>query len=217
MADKARVDSDSALPGQAEAALRRHNGVTGPKVLVVGPSAEIRQSIVAKTPEPCEVIHARTPLGALACLSSETFDAVYFTSDHLQQAYELGKLLQTEQILEGMPDGVVLLDSDNQIVCQCELRQWSATRWQAKTFTTFSTAPRSSAPTFALPRPWPPSPSTSTLRSSDHSYFHVHAVPVRGADGPPSHLIVTVRDVTLEIHQQQKLAAIHQAAWNWLI
>ena len=30
-------------------------------------------------------------------------------------------------------------------------------------------------------------------------------------DGPPQHLIVTVRDVTNEVLQQQKLAAIHQA------
>ena len=34
---------------------------------------------------------------------------------------------------------------------------------------------------------------------------------MREADGPASHLIVTVRDVTLEMLQQQKLAAIHQA------
>lgn len=215
MADKARVDSDSAIPGQAEEAVRRRNGGTGPKVLVVGPTAEIRQSIVAKTVEPCEVIHARTPLGALACLSSETFDAVYFTSDHLQQAYELGKLLQTEQILEGMPDGVILLDSNNQIVwANARLRQWSGRDVVAgEDFYDVLDSPEILGPDFcpfhtALATG---APSTSTLRSSDHRYFHVHAVPVHEADGPPSHLIVTVRDVTLEIHQQQKLAAIHQA------
>ena len=53
--------------------------------------------------------------------------------------------------------------------------------------------------------------SSSTLRSGDNRYFHVHAAPVREAGGLPQHLIVTVRDVTREMQQQQKLAAIHQA------
>ena len=36
-------------------------------------------------------------------------------------------------------------------------------------------------------------------------------MPLGEAAGPARHLIVTVREVTHEIHQQQKLAAIHQA------
>ena len=39
----------------------------------------------------------------------------------------------------------------------------------------------------------------------------MHAAPVFEAGQPPQHLIVTVRDVTSEMLQQQKLAAIHQA------
>ena len=53
--------------------------------------------------------------------------------------------------------------------------------------------------------------TSSTLRCKESGYFHVHAAPVREIDGPPRHLIVTVRDVTQEVQQQQKLAAIHQA------
>ena len=53
---------------------------------------------------------------ALAYLTRENFDGVYVASEYLQQALEIGKLLQNEQILEGMPDGVVLLDSDNTII-----------------------------------------------------------------------------------------------------
>jgi len=51
----------------------------------------------------------------------------------------------------------------------------------------------------------------SVLRSGDNRYFHVHAVPVSEGSKAPEHLIVTVHDVTKEILQQQKLAAIHQA------
>jgi len=53
--------------------------------------------------------------------------------------------------------------------------------------------------------------SSSTLRSGENRYFQVHAAPVCEDDKPPEHLIVTVRDVTKEVLQQQKLAAIHQA------
>src|SRR5450432_6730 len=47
--------------------------------------------------------------------------------------------------------------------------------------------------------------------SADNRYFHVHAAPVCEPGSPPLHLIITVHDVTKEMLQQQKLAAIHQA------
>ncbi len=53
--------------------------------------------------------------------------------------------------------------------------------------------------------------TSSTLRSGENRYYHVHAAPVREVGSPPRHLIVTVRDVTNEVQQQQKMAAIHQA------
>jgi len=53
--------------------------------------------------------------------------------------------------------------------------------------------------------------TSSTLRSGENRYYHVHAAPLREPGMPPRHLIVTVRDVTNEVHQQQKMAAIHQA------
>src|SRR5690606_17237751 len=54
--------------------------------------------------------------------------------------------------------------------------------------------------------------ATTLLRSSDGRYYHVHATPIRDIEQDAAqHLIVTVRDVTTETLQQQKLAAIHQA------
>jgi CheY-like chemotaxis protein/GAF domain-containing protein len=54
--------------------------------------------------------------------------------------------------------------------------------------------------------------SQSTLRCPDNRYYRIHAAPVlSGAGEAAQHLIVTVRDVTAEMLQQQKLAAIHQA------
>ena len=155
------------------------------------------------------------PLRALASLSREPFDGVYVARDRLEEAFELNEFLQNEQILAGMPDGVALLDGDNRIVwSNGRLRDWAhADDLAGANFYTALGSPEILGPDFcpfhtALATG---AASSSTLRNSDNRYFHVHAVPVREAGGPSRHLIVTVRDVTGEMLQQQKLAAIHQA------
>src|SRR5262249_43336240 len=52
-------------------------------------------------------------------------------------------------------------------------------------------------------------PSSSTLHSGDE-YYRVHAA-MLGDGNNSRNLIVTMRDVTTEVEQQQKLAAIHSA------
>jgi PAS domain S-box-containing protein len=127
----------------------------------------------------------------------------------------LSAFFQNEQILEGMPDGVVLLDSENTILwCNGRLQEWTGreTLLGANFYSALG-SPEILGPDFcpfhtALATG---TASTSTLRSSDGRYFQVHAAPVHESAGPLRHLIVTVRDVSKEIQQQQKLAAIHQA------
>ncbi len=148
-------------------------------------------------------------------VTKEHFDGVFVESEFLKEAFELGALLQNEQILEGMPDGVALLDGDNSLLwCNERLKQWSRQEVVAGTnFYTLLGSPEILGPDFcpfhtALATG---AASSSTLRSDDNRYFQVHAVPAREVEGPPRHLIVTVREVTQDTHQQQKLAAIHQA------
>ncbi|MCA9235715.1 MAG: response regulator, partial [Planctomycetales bacterium] len=54
-------------------------------------------------------------------------------------------------------------------------------------------------------------PSASTLRTEGNRYFRLHAAPIIEGDRKPQHLVVTIRDVSDEILQQQKMVAIHQA------
>jgi CheY-like chemotaxis protein len=161
-----------------------------------------------------ELVFAQSPVRAMALLAREEFAGVFVTSKYLQEAFQVGRLLQNEQILEGMPDGVVLLDSENTIV-------WSngrVCRWcgreaiAGENFYAVLGSPEILGPDFC---PFHTAlatgqATTSTLRSHER-YFHVHAIPLREVGAAPRHLIVTLRDVTEEIHQQQKLAAIHQA------
>ena len=186
-----------------------------PKILLVCDSPENAEQMLAQVHGPHDVTVVQEPFRALALLGREEFAAVFVNSEYLKEAFSLGRMLQNEQILKGMPDGVVLLDSDNTI-------EWSNGRlceWTGqdsvvgKSFYNVLGNPEILGPDFC---PFHTALATgegtiSTVRSDDNHYFHVHAAPVRENQGPARYLIVTVRDVTHEMHQQQKLAAIHQA------
>jgi two-component system, sensor histidine kinase SagS len=185
------------------------------KILLVCDSRENAEQLLARAAESHDVVVADNPLRALAHLSRERFAGVYVSSEYLREALELGRLLQNEQILEGMPDGVVLLDSDNLIIwSNGRLAEWFERSCVVGTnFYAVLGSPEILGPDFC---PFHTALATgqatsSTLRSGDNRYYHVHAAPVREVGGPPKHLIVNVRDVTNEVHQQQKMAAIHQA------
>ncbi|MBM4002412.1 MAG: response regulator [Planctomycetes bacterium] len=125
-----------------------------------------------------------------------------------------------ENILDGMPDGVVLIDLENRILwANKQFRTWAGSRpLLGDSFYSALIGPEILGPDFcpfhtalATGRP-----SGSTLRTSENRYFHVHAAP-RCDDssgnrfGATRELVVTVRDVTAEMLQQQKMAAIHKA------
>jgi CheY-like chemotaxis protein len=162
-----------------------------------------------------DVVVVQSPMRALALLTRGEFAGVFVTSEHLREALQIGKLLQNEEILEGMADGVVLLDSENTILwSNGRLREWTARdEIIAANFYSVLGSPEILGPDFC---PFHTALATgqgtsSTLRTGDGRYFHIHAAPVHEVDSPPRHLVVTVRDVTHEMHQQQKLAAIHRA------
>ncbi|HTM56032.1 MAG TPA: response regulator [Pirellulales bacterium] len=186
-----------------------------PKLLFVGDSEPEQQRLLEQFRDGYDVVQARSPLRALSRLARETFAGLYVAPQLLGDAFQIGKLLQNERILEGMPDGVVVLDSENTIVWgNGRMREWTKRdNVIGLNFYTVLGSPEILGPDFcpfhtalATSRA-----STSTLRSGENRYYQVHAAPVFEGNLPPQHLIVTVRDVTTEMLQQQKLAAIHQA------
>jgi len=186
-----------------------------PRILFICDSPQVVEQVCGQAAGTFDVVVVDNPLRALVYLTREAFDGVYVASNYFQQAFELGSLLQNQQILEGMADGVALLDSENTVVWgNARLREWSAREQVVgANFYTVLGSPEILGPDFcpfhtALATG---TASSSTLRSEDNRYFQVHAAPVREVNGPPRHLIVTVRDVSREVQQQQKLAAIHQA------
>ena len=186
-----------------------------PRILFVGDAGETVEQFLGPRAEPCEVVFVPNPVRALALLGREQFDGVCFASGRLQEAFQLGTLLQSEHILAGMVDGVVVLDRNNAILwCNGRLCRWSGCEDViGANFYTVLGNPEIVGPDFC---PFHTALATgsathSTLRCEDGRYFQIHAAPVHEPQGPPQNLIVTVRDVTSEVLQQQKLAAIHQA------
>jgi CheY-like chemotaxis protein len=186
-----------------------------PKILLVCDSQENAEQVLAEAVETHEVVAVPNPMRALALLAKEQFAGVYVTSRYLQQTFDLGTLLQNQQVLGGMPDGLVLIDSENTILWGNErFRRWTGRDSVAgESFYGVLGNPEILGPDFC---PFHTALATgqctiSTLRCEDNRHYHLHAAPLREPGSRPAHLIVTVRDVTAEMQQQQKLAAIHQA------
>jgi two-component system, sensor histidine kinase SagS len=185
------------------------------KILLVSDSRESDQALLSKLGGSYDVEVVDSTIRALTLLNRDEFAAVYVACEHLKEGFQLGKLLQSERVLEGMPDGVVLLDNDNAIVwANAAFRRFGGRdNVEGANFYAVLGSPEILGPDFC---PFHTALATgkasaSTLRSGDNRYFHVHVAPLRELDGPPRNLIVAVRDVTSEWQQQQKLAAIHQA------
>ena len=130
-----------------------------------------------------ELVEVEDPLHALSLLAKETFDDVLLISHSLKDPQRFGRLLENEEILQGMPDGVVLLDDQHVI------------RWANDVFTEWSSFdtvigrpfyqaignPEMLGPDF---NPFHTAlatgqPANSSMRVGESRYFHVHASPMR--------------------------------------
>ncbi len=123
------------------------------------------------------------------------------------------------QILDDLMDGVVLLDQENVI-------RWANLRFQqmhegtqvvGKNFFEVLTHPEIIGPDFC---PFSTALATgqssmTKLRVFEKHYCQLQVTPLRTPAGSgKKRLVVIVRDITIEVQQQQKMEAIHQAGVN---
>jgi len=186
-----------------------------PKILCICESRDRLAAVAERFDGQYQVVDVEGPLAALAHMSKEPLAGIFIDGEHLGEAFRIERLLQNETILEGMPNGVVLLDADNTIVWgNGRLREWTGVEnVVGENFYGVMGGPEILGPDFcpfhtALATR---SSSSSTLRTKENRYFQVHVAPVQAGDNPPAHLVVSVRDVTNESLQHQKLEAIHKA------
>ena len=185
-----------------------------PKILWVGEMPSSNGSpLIDRMLEVYEIVSVEPPFRSLE-LDSEVV-GVFIGAQQVNEEIWLGRLLQNEQILEGMPDGVALLDADNTILWANDcLKNWLDRRdlADANFYQVFGN-PEIIGPDFS---PFHSAfktgeASCSNLRCADNRYFQIHCVPYATSDNSSDTLIVTVRDISFETLQQQKMAAIHKA------
>ncbi len=185
-----------------------------PKVLCLGGTHDAQVALRERFGEEVQVVDV-TPVRALTHLGSGEYVGIYADADHFAEVVNAARLVQNERVLQGMPDAVVMLGEDNTILwANGRLREWTGREDViGSNFYEVMGAPEILGPDFC---PFQTAlatgrPSGSTLRCFQNRYMRVHAAPVTAANGSPQHLVVTIREVTDEILQQQKLSAIHQA------
>jgi CheY-like chemotaxis protein len=161
-----------------------------------------------------EVVFVRSAAEAISHWTDTDFDELRISGDALKTGHDLLLNRRSDEMLRDMPDGVALVD-DRRMVLWANRR---LERWAERDslvgldFYEGLSNPEIMGPDFC---PFHTAlatgqPSGMTLRTSDNRFFQVHAAPLM--DGERAHqLVVTVSDITDEILQQQKLAAIHLA------
>jgi CheY-like chemotaxis protein/PAS domain-containing protein len=186
-----------------------------PKILYLGGTHDDQLSLHERLGDDVQIVIATSPARAMAQLNRGEFAGVYADADQFAEVIDVAQIVRNERILQGMPDGVVLLNSDNVILWgNGRLREWTGREEVVgSNFYDVMGTPEILGPDYC---PFHTALSTrrasaSTLRCCQNRYMRVHAAPVIDGSGPPQHLVVTLRDVTEEILQQQKLSAIHQA------
>ena len=161
-------------------------------------------------------VRAESIVEAFPMLEQESVAGIWLERSTLPQISEIRGITQSGLMLRGMPEGVALLDSDLRVIwANRQLLQWAGRDEGpplGMTFYELLHNPEIMGPDFC---PFHTSLATgdqshSTLHSTHNQYFKVHAAPIYSA-AASRHLIVTVSDITEEILQEQKLAAIHQA------
>ncbi|MEX2306484.1 MAG: response regulator [Pirellulales bacterium] len=185
-----------------------------PKILCLGGTHDAQVALRQRFGEHVEVVEV-SPTRALSHLGSGEYIGIYADADHFAEVINVARLVQNERVLQGMPDGVVMLGRDNTILwANGRLQQWTGRdNLVGANFYEVMGTPEILGPDFC---PFHTAMGTgrasaSTLRCFQNRYMRVHAAPVMDATGVPEHLVVTIREVTEEILQQQKLSAIHQA------
>lgn len=160
-----------------------------------------------------EVEEVSTAVEAINRLSRIRYDGILFDGDD-DRAAGVTRLLQSEHILDGMPDGVALVNSEMEITWANDcLREWSHREPIGAAFYSLFQNAQILGPDFcpfhtALAAG---TPSRSSMQTDDNRYFEVHVAPLTQAATEKAALVATVSDITSEILQEQKLAAIHQA------
>ena len=188
-----------------------------PRVLVIDRDSDPAASARLPSADSSELVRARTMARALYLLRHQRFDGVFVSASQLSAVRWAGVLLQADEILGAIADGVAVVEpSDLRI------------RWANPEF--LSLVPDPIDPidlpfAEALGHPehldCDPDPfervsasgrsANSVLRFGSGNFYRLTVTPVLDPEGGVQSLIALTRDITDEVQQEQKVRAINKA------
>jgi CheY-like chemotaxis protein/PAS domain-containing protein len=166
--------------------------------------------------ESFDVVTVRTISRALALLRDQKFAAVFVDASQLASVRWVGMMIQAEEILDAISDGVAVVDPDLRII------------WANPEFHLLleSSSPSVGSqfyqalgqPEILGPDPCPftsavaaKAPASTAIKLAGGRYLRLTVTPVFDASNTLTHLIALTRETTDETQQQLKVNAIHQA------
>jgi CheY-like chemotaxis protein/PAS domain-containing protein len=187
-----------------------------PRLLVIDRDSLQGTTTLGCLVESFDVVSVRTITKALALLRDQKFSAVFVDASQLASVRWVGMMIQAEEILDAISDGVAVVDPDLRII------------WANPEFHLLmdSSAPSVggqfyqalSQPEILGPDPCPftsavaaKGPASTAIKIAGGRYLRLMVTPVFDATNTLTHLIALTRETTDETQQQLKVNAIHQA------
>jgi CheY-like chemotaxis protein len=188
-----------------------------PRILVYGGKSEQAESMVAALADRFVPVRAAGMEEALQKLRGSEFAGICLLDGRAGPLCDASLLPEVGGILSQIPDGLTILDVRLKIL-------WTNRRFQEMAGSSEPPIGVGFYDAFGAPEILGPDLSPfhtalgtgaaarSTLRLGEKTYFQVHATPVSAPESAvPCYLVVSLRDVSAEVLQQQKLSAIYQA------
>jgi CheY-like chemotaxis protein/PAS domain-containing protein len=163
-----------------------------------------------------DVVTARTMSRALVLLREQDFSGVYVDTAQLSAVRWASVLIQADEILDAIADGVAVVDPDLTIIwANPEFQSFADPNVEAIGSKFFKALGN---PEVLGPDPAPfetavstRQPSSTSLRIGSNRYLRVTVTPVYESNESLTHLIALTRETTDETQQQLKVNAIHKA------
>jgi CheY-like chemotaxis protein/GAF domain-containing protein len=186
-----------------------------PRILFVGNEDDPPLDAADPLRDLYQLVEVTTAEQALTQLSQGDYCGLFFAAQGELSTELLLRIVQAHLVLGGMPDGVLLLDRDKNIVwTNQQFQRWSVMEDAiGNNIYRCLGNPEILGPDFCpCHTAWETGrPCQSVLQIDEDQFFQLHAAPLLSEGGEISHLIVAVQDVTEQQQQQQKLSAIHHA------
>ncbi len=187
-----------------------------PRLLVIERDTPEAASARRRLADGFEVVSARTMARALVLLREQEFAGVYVDTGQLSAVRWAGVLIQADEILDAIADGVAVVDPDLQVIwANPEFAHLAdpeveliGTRFYRALGSPEILGPSACPFTAAVASR---APAGTAIRVDASRYLRITATPVFDGSGALTHLIALTRDITDETLQQQKITAIHKA------